>query len=255
MYEYCVSMNNITVAYTDKPVLWRVSATIAYGSMVGIIGPNGAGKSTLIKVLLGMIRPDVGFVTYGKTLCKGKRYSIAYVPQRAALDFDFPVTAFDVVLMGRYGHIGWFKRPSQHDKIMAMQALERVGMQDVADFSLNQLSGGQQQRIFLARALAQDAHLLLLDEPFNGVDVISERIIIDVLQQLCKQGKAVVAVHHDLHTVYSYFDTLLLLNGRCIAYGPLRDVFIDKNIEKMYEGYAHAHTYIQSVTERDISLV
>ncbi|MCA1032490.1 metal ABC transporter ATP-binding protein [Bacillus timonensis] len=231
-----VKVENITVAYHRKPVLQDISFTVPEGKLIGIIGPNGAGKSTLIKAILGLIPKASGEVSiYGKSYSK-QRKLVGYVPQRGSVDWDFPTNALDVVLMGRYGHIGWFKRPGKKDVQFALSCLEKVGMKDYADRQISQLSGGQQQRVFLARALAQDATVYFMDEPFVGVDAATEKAIISLLNELKNQGKTVLVVHHDLQTVKEYFDEVLLLNMRMIAIGPTDEVFTIENLQKTYGG-------------------
>lgn len=231
-----VSVENITVAYHRKPVLQEVEFSVPEGKLIGIIGPNGAGKSTLIKAILGLIPRASGEVfIYGKPY-KAQRTLVGYVPQRGSVDWDFPTNALDVVLMGRYGHIGWIKRPKKKDVEYALACLRKVGMEQYADRQISQLSGGQQQRVFLARALAQDATVYFMDEPFVGVDAATEKAIISLLKELKSQGKTVLVVHHDLQTVKEYFDWVLLLNMRKIADGPTKEVFTKENLQKTYGG-------------------
>jgi manganese/zinc/iron transport system ATP- binding protein len=231
-----VTVENVTVAYHRKPVLQEVSFSVPEGKLIGIIGPNGAGKSTLIKAILGLVPRASGDVyIYGKPY-KQQRKLVGYVPQRGSVDWDFPTNALDVVLMGRYGHIGWFKRPSKKDVEFALSCLEKVGMKEYANRQISQLSGGQQQRVFLARALAQDATVYFMDEPFVGVDAATEKAIISLLNELKAQGKTVLVVHHDLQTVKEYFDWVLLLNMRKIAIGPTEETFTMENLQKTYGG-------------------
>ncbi|GAA3409205.1 metal ABC transporter ATP-binding protein [Paenibacillus hodogayensis] len=230
------SVQGLTVAYQRKPVLEDVSFTVPEGKLIGIIGPNGAGKSTLIKASLGLIpkvRGDV--LIYGQPYAQ-QRKMIGYVPQRESVDWDFPTSALDVVMMGRYGHLGWFRRPGANERRIAMECLAKVGMADFAGRQISQLSGGQQQRIFLARALAQDAKLYFMDEPFVGVDAATEKAIITLLNELKKQGKTVLVVHHDLSTVKEYFDWVMLLNVRLIDVGPTESVFTAHNLQTAYGG-------------------
>lgn len=229
-------IRNLTVAYQKKPVLRNISLEIPEGNLIGIIGPNGAGKSTFIKAILELIPSVTGEVEiYGKSY-KEKRKIVGYVPQRESVDWDFPTNALDVVTMGRYGHLGWIKRPSSKDKKMAMNCLEKVGMEGYANRQISQLSGGQQQRVFLARALAQDAKLYFMDEPFVGVDAATEKAIITLLNDLKKQGKTVLVVHHDLNTVKEYFDWLILLNVHLVAVGPTEELFTKEFLQKTYGG-------------------
>ncbi|WP_337098113.1 metal ABC transporter ATP-binding protein [Paenibacillus sp. YIM B09110] len=231
-----LSVNGLTVAYQKKPVLRNVTFEINEGELIGVIGPNGAGKSTLMKAALGLI-PSIGgeVLVYGKPY-KEQRKLIGYVPQRESVDWDFPTNALDVVMMGRYGHLGWFRRPSAKEKAIALECLSKVGMADFADRQISQLSGGQQQRVFLARALAQDAKLYFMDEPFAGVDAATEKAIITLLQELKRQGKTVVVVHHDLATVQDYFDSVLLLNVELQAFGATDQVFTQDQLQRTYGG-------------------
>ena len=231
-----IAIRGMTVSYGQKPVVFSVDATFPEGSMTAIIGPNGAGKSTLLKASLGILRPLSGAVTiFGQPL-NSQRHRIAYVPQRASVDWDFPTTVLDVVLMGLSRELGLLRlvRPRHRDK--AIECLSRVGMAEFADRQIGQLSGGQQQRVFLARALAQGADLYLLDEPFAGVDAATEKAIIAVLKTLKAEGKTVVSVHHDLSTVSDYFDRVLILNTSKIAEGPVADAFTEANLQAAYGG-------------------
>ncbi|WP_281397303.1 metal ABC transporter ATP-binding protein [Heyndrickxia vini] len=231
-----LSINKLTVAYQKNPVLKNISFTIPEGNLIGIIGPNGAGKSTLIKAILELIPSIAGEVSiYGKTY-KEMRKIVGYVPQRESVDWDFPTNALDVVMMGRYGHLGWIKRPRAKDRQIAMNCLEKVGMEGYAQRQISQLSGGQQQRIFLARALAQDAKIYFMDEPFVGVDAATEKAIITLLNDLKRQGKTVLVVHHDLNTVKEYFDWTILLNVHLIGVGPTEKLFTKENLQKTYGG-------------------
>ncbi|MCM3619595.1 metal ABC transporter ATP-binding protein [Sutcliffiella horikoshii] len=231
-----VKIENLTVAYHRKPVLKEISFSVPEGKLIGIIGPNGAGKSTLIKAALELIPKASGNISiYGKSY-KSQRKLIGYVPQRGSVDWDFPTNALDVVLMGRYGHIGWLNRPKKKDVEFAYECLDKVGMKEYATRQISQLSGGQQQRVFLARALAQDASIYFMDEPFVGVDAATEKAIITILNELKAQGKTVLVVHHDLQTVKEYFDWTLLINLRKIAIGPTEEVFTIDNLQKTYGG-------------------
>ncbi|WP_079909661.1 metal ABC transporter ATP-binding protein [Paenibacillus sp. 32352] len=234
--ETPLNIEQLTVAYQKKPVLREISFSIPEGKLIGIVGPNGAGKSTLIKAALGLIPKVTGEVTiYGKRYTE-QRKLVGYVPQRESVDWDFPTSALDVVMMGRYGHLGWFRRPGAKERQIAMECLEKVGMADFAGRQISQLSGGQQQRIFLARALAQDARLYFMDEPFVGVDAATEKAIITLLNELKKQGKTVLVVHHDLATVKEYFDWVMLLNVKLMGIGPTKDIFTKGNLQETYGG-------------------
>lgn len=237
-----LSVRGMTVSYGEKPAIFSVDMTVPAASMVAIIGPNGAGKSTLLKATLDITPRLSGSVSiFGQPLAK-MRAAIAYVPQRASVDWDFPTRVIDVVMMGLYRELGLLRlvRPKHLEK--AANCLERVGMADFADRQIGQLSGGQQQRVFLARALAQEADLYLLDEPFAGVDAATEKAIIDVLKSLKAEGRSVVCVHHDLATVADYFDDVLLINLRKIAEGPVATTFTEANLQATYGGrLATAH--------------
>ena len=231
-----LEVTDLTVAYNEKPVLWDIDCTVEEGILMAIVGPNGAGKSTFIKAVLGLVKPAAGGVKfYGKNYDEMRKV-IGYVPQRGSVDWDFPTNALDVVMMGRYGHLGWFKRPGKTDKELAMEALEKVGMSDFADGQISRLSGGQQQRVFLARALVQEASLYFMDEPFVGVDATTERTIINLLQELRSQGKTLIVVHHDLQTLKEYFDWAMLLNVRRIDLGPVDRVITEENLKRAYGG-------------------
>jgi manganese/zinc/iron transport system ATP- binding protein len=231
-----VSIHDMTVAYHRKPVLWDVDYDAPEGRLIGIVGPNGAGKSTLIKAVLDLVPKASGRVhIYGKRY-EDQRHLVAYVPQRESVDWDFPVSALDVVAMGCYGRIGWCRPVGRAHREAAIRALDRVGMAAYARRQISQLSGGQQQRVFLARALMQDAQLYFMDEPFAGVDAATEKAIVTLLQELRASGKTVLAVHHDLQTVPEYFDDVILLNMRVVAAGPTKDVFTKENLQKTYGG-------------------
>jgi manganese/zinc/iron transport system ATP- binding protein len=231
-----LAVAGLTVSYGEKPVLFSVDFVTLPGAMLAIVGPNGAGKSTLIKAALGIVPRISGDVTvFGRPYAKA-RHRIAYVPQRASVDWDFPATAIDVVLMGLYRDIGFLRFAGKAHRQRAIECLERVGMAGFADRQIGQLSGGQQQRIFLARALAQQADLYIMDEPFAGVDAATERAIVAVLKALNATGKTIICVHHDLATVADYFDRVLLINGRKIADGPIATAFTAENLQATYGG-------------------
>lgn len=231
-----LEVHDLTVAYHRKPVLWGVDLTLPAGSLTGIIGPNGAGKSTLIKAIMGLIPLSSGFVKlFGKDLDE-VRQKVSYVPQRESVDWDFPASALDVVLMGRYSQIGLFNRPRKADKEVAMECLRKVGLENFVNRQISQLSGGQQQRVFLARALAQDADIYFMDEPFAGVDAATEAAIIEILRNMTISGKTVVVVHHDLQSAVTYFNWVLLLNMRLVASGPTEKVFTQDLLQETYGG-------------------
>lgn len=231
-----LAIRGMTVSYGQKPAVFSVDMTVAAGSMTAIIGPNGAGKSTLLKAALGIIKPLSGRVTVFGQPVAGQRHRIAYVPQRASVDWDFPTRVLDVVMMGLYRDLGLLGRVRAKHRAAALECLERVGMPEFAERQIGQLSGGQQQRVFLARALAQDADLYLLDEPFAGVDAATEKAIISVLHTLKSQGKTVVAVHHDLSTVRDYFDRVFLINTTRVAEGAVGCTFTTANLQSAYGG-------------------
>ena len=231
-----LSVHAMTVAYDKKPVLWGIDYDAPSESLVAVVGPNGAGKSTFIKACLGLISLASGEVSFWGAPYKEARDSIAYVPQRESVDWDFPISALEVVAMGRYSMIGWFRRVSAVHKKASLEYLDAVGMADFADRQISQLSGGQQQRVFLARALAQEAALYFMDEPFAGVDAATEKTIVDILKQLQAQGKTVICVHHDLPTVKDYFDSVILLNTRIVAHGPIATTFTEENLHATYGG-------------------
>ncbi|QCR21655.1 metal ABC transporter ATP-binding protein [Pontibacter sp. SGAir0037] len=231
-----VEVHDLTVSYDRKPVLWGIDLTIPAGALVGVIGPNGAGKSTLIKAMMDLLPTSSGYIRIFHEPIKNVRKRISYVPQRESVDWDFPASVFDVVLMGRYGKLGLFNRPRKADKDAAMHALEKVGMQAYAKRQISQLSGGQQQRVFLARALAQNADIYFMDEPFAGVDIATETAIIELLREMRAQGKTVVVVHHDLQSATTYFDWILLLNMRLVASGPTEQVLTQELLEHTYGG-------------------
>jgi manganese/zinc/iron transport system ATP- binding protein len=231
-----LDIHDVTVAYHRKPVLWDIDLTITKPCLAAVVGPNGAGKSTLIKAVLGLTPLASGEVRIFDAPVGKVRKRIGYVPQRESVDWDFPVTVLDVVLMGTYGRLGWFRRPGAKERQSARDCLARVGLADYETRQIGQLSGGQQQRVFLARALAQEADIYFMDEPLAGVDALTERVIFDLLTQLRKQGKTILVVHHDLRTVPSYFDYVALLNVRLVASGPVETTFTTENLRKTYGG-------------------
>lgn len=230
-----IRAENITVAYEARPVLRSVTFHVERGQTLGVIGPNGAGKSTLLKCILGLVRPDLGRIeVFGKSI-DAMRGRVAYVPQTESVDWDFPVTVLDVAMMGRTGQLGWWRWSTRADRMQAMASLEQVGMEKFAQRHIRQLSGGQQRRVFLARALCQGADLLLLDEPFAGVDASTEHAIFDLIDRMAAEGRTLVVVNHDL-SVLDRFDALLMLNQRVVAFGPTDEVATEENLRATYGG-------------------
>lgn len=236
MQDYVIEVENLSASYRKTPVIEQIAFKVKPGTLTGIIGPNGAGKSTLIKTMLQLHPSLTGEVTFFGKHYKSVKKRIGYVPQRGSVDWDFPTTALDVVLMGLYGKIGLMKWPRKEHKRRAYEALEKMGMATYASRQISQLSGGQQQRVFLARALAQDADIYFMDEPLAGVDAATERAIMKILKELKEQRKTVMIVHHDLQTVTDYFDWVLLINRTVIAHGPTDKAFTKENIIKTYGG-------------------
>lgn len=231
-----IEVQNLTVSFGSRPALLDVSLSIDPGLLVGVIGPNGAGKSTLIKAILGFVKFDFGKVLIQGSSPETAKGKVAYVPQRGAVDWDFPITVVEVAMMGRYGHVPWWRDPSSEDRRIVGEALEMVRMSDLQHRQIGQLSGGQQQRVFMARALAQGADILLLDEPFAGVDAATERAILDVLDRAKATGRTLVVVHHDLATAAEYFDKLVLIKQRLYAYGDPAQVLNPELLGEVYEG-------------------
>lgn len=227
-----IQINALTVTYANNPVLWNINACIPTGKMLAIVGPNGAGKSTLLKTMVGLITPLAGSVTIEDKPLSHLDY--AYVPQRSSVDWDFPLHVIDVVLMGTYKRLGWFRRPGPQEYAAAHAALEKVGMGSLADRPINQLSGGQQQRIFIARALVQDAQYYLMDEPFNAIDATTQALLITILNDLTRAGKTVIVVHHDLPTVKDSFDWTLLLNKTVVSCGPTHEMVTPEMLARTY---------------------
>jgi manganese/iron transport system ATP-binding protein/manganese/zinc/iron transport system ATP- binding protein len=231
-----IEVDHLTVSYGPSPALLDVTFSVPPGQLVGVIGPNGSGKSTLIKAILGFVRPDFGQVRLFGEPAERAKGRVAYVPQRGAVDWDFPITVREVALMGRYGHCSWWRDLSAEDYRLADEALDMVRMSEFRSRQIGQLSGGQQQRVFMARAMAQGAEILLLDEPFAGVDAATERAILDVLERTKAAGRTLLVVHHDLATAAEYFDALILLKQRLFAYGPPDAVLHPELLAEVYEG-------------------
>ncbi len=231
-----IEAHNLTVVYGRKPALWNVDFKLPEKQVIGIMGPNGSGKSTLLKSIMGVIKPTSGFTrVYDQELDK-VRHKVSYVPQRQEIDWDFPASVWDIVAMGRYQKRGLFKKLTSEDKDIVTDSLEKVNMLGYAKRQISQLSGGQQQRVFLARAIAQQGDLFLMDGPFAGVDIATEEMIISLIKDMKDAGKTLVIVHHDLHTAQSYFDHLVLLNTRLVACGPTSEVFTDQILTDTYGG-------------------
>ena len=236
-----LEVNDLTVAYRDKPVLWDVDLQVPTGVLMAVVGPNGAGKTTLIKSVMGLMQPAAGSVqVFGGPAGRQPVRRIGYVPQRTSVDWDFPTSVRDVVAMGRYNRGGLWRRTDRRDAERVARALATVDMEDLADRQISELSGGQQQRVFLARALVQDSDLYLMDEPFQGVDAVTEQSMVAVLRRLQTQGRTVLAVHHDLRTAPAYFDWVALLNVRLIASGPMATTFSECNLRETFGGSAPA---------------
>jgi manganese/zinc/iron transport system ATP- binding protein len=229
-----LQVDHLTVNYDKTPVLWDLSLEVPAGKLVAILGPNGAGKSTFIKAALGLLSLISGQVTFFQSSLKQVRLRVAYVPQRESVDWDFPVTVRDLVLMGLYGRLGLFHAPKKADIEKANHYLQQVGMLEFADRQISQLSGGQQQRVFIARALLQEADLYFMDEPFAGVDMATENALMEILKKLQREGKTIFVVHHDLNSVEAHFDWVILLNLRLIAAGNTADVFTASNLHTAY---------------------
>ncbi len=234
--ESPLSIHDLTVAYHRKPVIWDIDLDVPEGKLVAVVGPNGAGKSTLIKAVMDLVpRVSGEIMIYGRPY-RQQRSEVAYVPQRETVDWDFPVTALDVVTMGLYREIGWIRPVMRKHRERAREAMDRVGVAELAGRQISQLSGGQQQRVFLARALVQDARVFLMDEPFAAVDAATEQAIVELLRTLRNAGRTVLVVHHDLHTVRMYFDHVILLNMRLVAHGPVATTFTPENLRRTYGG-------------------
>lgn len=234
MNNSIIHTEDMTVSYLEKPVLWDIDLDIVENSRTVIIGPNGAGKSTLMKAILGIIKPISGYAEiYGKNI-KDVYKKIAYIPQQSAVNWDFPTTVLDVVLMGRYVHLGWIKRPKKRDVEIAKEALKKMEMLEYADRQISMLSGGQKQRVFLARAIAQDAEIYFMDEPLAGVDIKTEKIIMETLKEFQNKGKTSIVVHHDLNTVKKYFDHIVIVNKVIVASGTIEKEFTKENIVRAY---------------------
>jgi len=245
-----IEIHDLSVAYERKPVLWDVDLSLPEGQLIGIIGPNGAGKSTLLKAIMGLLPLNSGYIQINGKPLEEMRQKISYVPQRESVDWDFPTSVYEVVMMGRYGQLGLFKRPKKADKEIVMDSLRKVGMDNFKDRQISQLSGGQQQRVFLARALAQQADIYFMDEPFAGVDAATEKAIIELLGEMSAQNKTVIVVHHDLQSVAKYFDWIILLNMRLVASGPINEAFTPELLQETYGGKLTLLTEISDLIQK-----
>lgn len=243
-----IYVEDLIVSYAKNPVLWQVGFSLPGKQIIGIVGPNGAGKSTLLKALLGIHQPVSGNISFFGKPYKEVKQKIAYIPQRSAVDWNFPICVLDVVLMGLYGERGFLKWVRKSDRKLAEEALRRVGMLSFAQRQISELSGGQQQRVFLARALLQRAEIYLMDEPFAGIDMATEKALLDIFLELKREGKTLVIVHHDLTTVQKYFDWVILLNTCLIDCGPVQDVFHEENLHKAYGSAAYLLTEAKKLT-------
>ncbi|REG94555.1 metal ABC transporter ATP-binding protein [Algoriphagus antarcticus] len=242
-----LEIHDLTVSYDQSPVLWNVDLSLPGGKLIGILGPNGAGKSTLIKAIMGLIPITGGYVKLFDRELNDVRSRISYVPQRESVDWNFPASVLDVVMMGTYGKLGLFRRPGKKEKKIAMDCLEKVGMQSFVDRQISELSGGQQQRVFIARSLAQEADLYLMDEPFAGVDMATETAIFQLLQEMTAAGKTVIVVHHDIHSAMNYFDWIIMLNLHLVASGPKTDVVTEELLRKTYGGKLNLLTKVSDI--------
>ncbi|MFK7769055.1 MAG: metal ABC transporter ATP-binding protein [Mariniblastus sp.] len=243
-----IDVKKLTVAYDAAPVLWDVNLSIDQQVVMGLVGPNGAGKSTLLKSILDLTPRLAGTVSVlGKSFAENRK-QISYVPQRSTIDWDFPTTVLDLVMMGTYGRLGWFRRPGKKEKLDSLAALEKLSMHEFAERQISELSGGQQQRAFLARAFVQDAPIYFLDEPFSGVDIVTEKAIVALLHELRDQGKTIVVVQHDLSTVGKYLDKVTLINQQIVASGDVSKVFTDELIERTYNSQTRIDCFGQRIS-------
>lgn len=248
--EPVLEVHDLTVSYARKPVLWAVDFTLPAGCIAGIVGPNGAGKSTLLKTIMGLIPASSGYVKLFGCPLEDVRHRVSYVPQRESVDWDFPVSVLDVVLMGRYAKVGLLRNTGRRDKAVALDCLEKVGLSAFAKRQISQLSGGQQQRVFLARALAQEADIYFMDEPFAGVDAATEQAIIGLLRDMATAKKTIIVVHHDLQSARAYFDWMILLNMHLVAAGPTPQVFTDETVQQAYGGRLNLLSQVGDVMEK-----
>ena len=234
MNKDIIKIKDLIVAYDEKPAIWHLNMTLEENSITAIVGPNGAGKSTLIKSIMQLIKPVSGEIHINGSKSKKALRDIAYVPQKGEVNWEFPTTVLDVVLMGRYVHKGWFKRPNKDDHKIAMSALREMKMEAFRNRQISELSGGQRQRVFLARAICQDADIYIMDEPLQGIDITTEKLIIKTIKSLQEQGKTFLVVHHNLDTVKEYFDHVIIMNKTIFAGGSISEVWTSENIDKAY---------------------
>ncbi len=249
-----IEVHDLTVSYDQSPVLWNVDLSLPSGKLIGILGPNGAGKSTLIKAIMGLVKPTSGYVKiFDKTL-QDVRSRISYVPQRESVDWNFPASVLDVVMMGTYGKLGLFKRPGKKEKEIALGCLDQVGMMSFVNRQISELSGGQQQRVFIARALAQEADFYLMDEPFAGVDMATETAIFQLLKDMTAKGKTIIVVHHDIHSAMNYFDWIIMLNLHLVGSGPTELVMTEELLRKTYGGKLNLLTKVtELIRQKDFN--
>ncbi|QDH80383.1 metal ABC transporter ATP-binding protein [Echinicola soli] len=245
-----VEVHDLMVSYGQNPVLWNIDLTLPSGSLIGILGPNGAGKSTLIKAIMGLVEANSGYSRLFDQELNQVRNRVSYVPQRESVDWDFPASALDIVMMGTYHHLGLFKRPGKKEKELAMECLEKVNMKAFAKRQISELSGGQQQRVFIARALAQQADIYFMDEPFAGVDMSTEKALVELFREMTASGKTVIVVHHDIYSAGSYFDWLIMLNMHLVASGPTKEVLTEELLTKTYGGKLSTLTDIGEVIKK-----
>lgn len=245
-----LEVHDLTVSYDQHPVLWNVDLSLPAGKLIGILGPNGAGKSTLIKSIMGLIEPTSGYIKIFDKPLPEVRSRISYVPQRESVDWNFPASVLDVVVMGTYGKLGLFRRPGKKENQVALDALAQVGMSGYASRQISELSGGQQQRVFIARALAQQADLYLMDEPFAGVDMATETAIFQLLQDMARSGKTVLVVHHDIHSAMNFFEWCIMLNLHLVASGPKDQVMTEELLRKTYGGKLNLLTQVTDLIRK-----
>ncbi|MEN7546420.1 metal ABC transporter ATP-binding protein [Rapidithrix thailandica] len=245
-----IELHNLTVTYQNKPAIWNIDYTLPEGNLIGIIGPNGSGKTTMLKAIMGLIKPGSGYVKLFNKSLEEVRNRVAYVPQRNSVDWDFPASVYDTVLMGRYTRKNIFKRANRLDREIALESIRKVQLEKFKNRQISQLSGGQQQRVFIARALAQEADLYLLDEPFAGVDAATESAIMSLLTEMKSKGKTIVVVHHDLQTASQYFDWLVMINTRLIASGKTEEVFTSEILDQTYGGRLNILTQVADLLGR-----